>query len=99
MGTSHWECIAFSLQELCVTLSTFLSGLLIPANNTMFIKLISEKLAANEPYLTLEFLEECIQGFRQSSIELKHLCLEYMTPWLANLPRYLACNGQKLNKP
>lgn len=36
-------------------------GLLIPANNTIFIKLISEKLAVNEPHLTLEFLEECIQ--------------------------------------
>lgn len=39
-----------------------LIGLLIPANNTIFIKSISEKLAANEPHLTLEFLEECIQG-------------------------------------
>ena len=40
-----------------------------------------------EPRLTLEFLEECIQGFAQSSIELKHLCLEYMTLWLPNLAR------------
>ena len=37
------------------------SGLCIPSNNTMFIKTISEKLAVNEPHLTLEFLEECIQ--------------------------------------
>ena len=63
------------------------SGLCIPSNNTLFIKSISEKLAVNEPHLTLEFLEECIQGFRCSSIELKHLCLEYMTPWLPNLTR------------
>ncbi|XP_042885722.1 neurofibromin-like isoform X12 [Penaeus japonicus] len=66
------------------------SGLCIPSNNTIFIKSVSEKLAANEPHLTLEFLEECIQGFRASSIELKHLCLEYMTPWLPNLTRF--CN-------
>jgi hypothetical protein len=70
-------------------LNLFLSvlGLCIPSNNTIFIKSVSEKLATNEPHLTLEFLEECIQGFRVSSIELKHLCLEYMTPWLANLVR------------
>lgn len=64
------------------------SGLCIPSNNTIFIKAVSEKLATNEPHLTLEFLEECIQGFQRSTIELKHLCLEYMTPWLANLVRF-----------
>ncbi|XP_026322570.1 neurofibromin [Hyposmocoma kahamanoa] len=84
--------------QLCALTATFhlkiegqlleTSGLCIPSNNTIFIKSISEKLAANEPHLTLEFLEECIQGFRGSTIELKHLCLEYMTPWLANLVRF-----------
>jgi neurofibromin 1 len=71
-------------------------GLCIPSNNTIFIKSVSEKLATNEPHLTLEFLEECIQGFRVSSIELKHLCLEYMTPWLANLVRF--CKPSEENK-
>lgn len=66
-----------------------LLGLCIPSNNTIFIKSISERLAANEPHLTLEFLEECIQGFRNSNIEMKHLCLEYMTPWLPNLTRWV----------
>ena len=65
------------------------SGLCIPSNNTIFIKSISERLAANEPHLSLEFLEECIQGFRNSNIEMKHLCLEYMTPWLPNLTRWM----------
>ena len=51
-------------------------------------KSVSETLASNEPHLTLEFLEECIQGFSASSIELKHLCLEYMTPWLPNLTKF-----------
>uniref|UniRef100_A0A915KNP1 Neurofibromin n=1 Tax=Romanomermis culicivorax TaxID=13658 RepID=A0A915KNP1_ROMCU len=73
-------------------------GLLIPANNTIFIKLISEKLALNEPHLTLEFLEECIQGFGQSTIELKHLCLEYMTPWLGNLPRFCKQSGDDVKR-
>lgn len=43
------------------------SGLCIPANNTLFIVSISKTLAANEPHLTLEFLEECISGFSKSS--------------------------------
>ncbi|XP_071848474.1 neurofibromin-like isoform X2 [Apostichopus japonicus] len=64
------------------------SGLCIPANNTIFIVSISKTLADNEPHLTLEFLEECISGFSKISIELKHLCLEYMTPWLRNLARF-----------
>ena len=68
---------------------SFHSGLCIPANNTIFIKSISEKLAEKEPHLTLEFLEECIQGFGNSNIEMKHLCLEYITPWLPNLTRYV----------
>ncbi|XP_012529974.1 neurofibromin [Monomorium pharaonis] len=64
------------------------SGICIPSNNTIFIKHLSETLAANDPHLTLEFLKECIQGFKASTIELKHLCLEYMTPWLSNLVRF-----------
>ncbi|XP_048582480.1 neurofibromin-like isoform X2 [Nematostella vectensis] len=64
------------------------TGLCIPANNTIFIVGISEKLAAREPQLTLEFLEECIEGFMKSDTELKHLCLEYMAPWLPNLDRF-----------
>ncbi|XP_053968460.1 neurofibromin isoform X3 [Anastrepha ludens] len=67
-------------------------GLCIPSNNTIFIKSVSEKLATNEPHLTLEFLEECIQGFQRSTIELKHLCLEYMTPWLKNLVKFCKSN-------
>lgn len=35
----------------------------------------------------LQFLEECISGFVKSDYELKHLCLEYMAPWLPNLAR------------
>ncbi|CAB3983050.1 neurofibromin isoform X4 [Paramuricea clavata] len=64
------------------------TGLCIPANNTIFIVGISSSLANKEPHLTLEFLQECITGFKKSNHELKHLCLEYMAPWLANLSRY-----------
>jgi hypothetical protein len=65
----------------CLTLL----GMLIPGNNTSFIVKISERLAATEPRLTLEFLKECFVGFEKSNTESKHLCLEYIAPWLSNL--------------
>ncbi|XP_047542622.1 neurofibromin isoform X1 [Vanessa atalanta] len=98
LGSSDPTLRTAAYNQLCALTATFhlkiegqlleTSGLCIPSNNTIFIKSVSEKLAHNEPHLTLEFLEECIQGFRGSTIELKHLCLEYMTPWLANLVRF-----------
>ncbi|KAF7726129.1 Ras GTPase activating protein ira2 [Apophysomyces ossiformis] len=65
--------------------------LCLPANSTAFIVNISEKLAAAEPSLTLEFLSECFLGFNKSSEPLRYLCLDYMTPWLPNLA--LFCQG------
>ncbi|OZJ04004.1 hypothetical protein BZG36_03619, partial [Bifiguratus adelaidae] len=59
--------------------------LCIPANNAAFVIRISEKLAKTEPTLTLEFLSESFVGLEKSSKGLQHYCLEYMTPWLANL--------------
>ncbi|TPX30663.1 hypothetical protein SmJEL517_g05805 [Synchytrium microbalum] len=60
-------------------------GLCIPANNHGFVISISQRLAATEQHLTLEFLLECGLGFAKSNKELKHHCLEYMAPWLSNL--------------
>lgn len=62
-----------------------MADLCIPANSTGFIIAISEKLAVTEPSLTLEFLNECFVGFNKSSEPLRHLCLDYMAPWLPNL--------------
>ena len=60
-----------------------------PVQNNLFIRRISEQLAVNAFHLTLEFLEECIRGFRNSEdMGQKNLCLEYMTPWLPNLTRF-----------
>lgn len=90
LGSSDPNLRTAAYNQLCALTATFdlkiegqlleTQGLCIPSNNTIFIKEVSEKLATNEPHLTLEFLEECIQGFQRSTIELKHLCLEYMTP-------------------
>lgn len=106
LGSSDPSLRSAAYNLLCALTQTFdlkiegqlleTTGLCIPANNTIFIKSISEKLAANEPHLTLEFLEECIQGFGHSNIEMKHLCLEYITPWLPNLTRF--CKQADENK-
>ncbi|KAJ9061115.1 Ras GTPase activating protein ira2 [Entomophthora muscae] len=66
--------------------------LCIPANNTSFVLSISERLAVTEPQLTFEFLSECFVGIDNSTTPLKHLCLEYMAPWLTNLI-YLSRNS------
>uniref|UniRef100_A0A287DFV8 Neurofibromin n=1 Tax=Ictidomys tridecemlineatus TaxID=43179 RepID=A0A287DFV8_ICTTR len=102
LGSSDPSLRSAAYNLLCALTCTFnlkiegqlleTSGLCIPANNTLFIVSISKTLAANEPHLTLEFLEECISGFSKSSIELKHLCLEYVTPWLSNLVRFCKHN-------
>ncbi|RKO91665.1 hypothetical protein BDK51DRAFT_19343, partial [Blyttiomyces helicus] len=60
-------------------------GLCIPSNNQDFVISISRRLAETEHALTLEFLLESIIGFSRSNKELKHFCLEYMTPWIPNL--------------
>lgn len=63
------------------------SGLCIPANNTLFIVSISKTLAANEPHLTLEFLEECISGFSKSSRSSSAPAIQTVTQywWLLHL--------------
>jgi hypothetical protein len=35
-------------------------GLVIPANCVGFVRTVSEAIASNEPYLTLEFVEQCV---------------------------------------
>ncbi|KAJ8986296.1 hypothetical protein NQ317_010008 [Molorchus minor] len=90
LGSSDPNLRTAAYNQLCALTATFdlkIEGQLLETQGN---------LQTNEPHLTLEFLEECIQGFRVSSIELKHLCLEYMTPWLPNLVRF--CKPNEENK-
>ena len=74
LGSSEPKLRTAAYNLMCALTSTFdlkieghlleTNGVCIPSNNTIFIKSVSETLAKNEPRLTLEFLEECIQGFR-----------------------------------
>ncbi|MEQ2312387.1 Neurofibromin 1 [Ameca splendens] len=83
LGSSDPSLRSAAYNLLCALTCTFnlkiegqlleTSGLCIPANNTLFIVSISKTLAANEPHLTLEFLEECISGFSKSSKSATHL--------------------------
>ncbi|RCH89644.1 Ras GTPase activating protein ira2 [Rhizopus azygosporus] len=66
--------------------------LCLPANSTAFVVAISERIAENQPNLTLEFLSECFIGFQKSSEPLRYLCLDYMVPWLPNLSRFCHSN-------
>jgi hypothetical protein len=66
----------------------FSIDLCLPANSTEFIVSISEKIAATEPSLTIEFLNECIMGYGKSEQGLRYLCLLYMMPWLPNIALY-----------
>ncbi|CAH1760476.1 13584_t:CDS:2, partial [Entrophospora sp. SA101] len=71
------------------------------ANNTNFVVGISEKLAASESRLTLDFLMEFFVGFNKSSVPIKHLCLQYMAPWLLNLGQFIknpSGNSQTVDK-
>eukprot|EP00047_Mylnosiga_fluctuans_P015123 m.43539 g.43539 ORF g.43539 m.43539 type:complete len:2596 (+) comp5784_c0_seq3:20-7807(+) len=72
------------------------AGLAIPQNNSNFIISISQSLAAREPGLTMEFLTECVSGLTTSSIEQKHLCLEYMQPWLPNVKNFATGASDKM---
>ncbi|GBC02045.1 hypothetical protein RclHR1_04420015, partial [Rhizophagus clarus] len=73
-------------------------GLCIPANNSTFIVQLSEKLAISETGLTLEFLSEFFVGFNKSSTPQKHLCLQYMAPWLPNLALYYRNSADHIAK-
>eukprot|EP00052_Salpingoeca_macrocollata_P027084 m.255425 g.255425 ORF g.255425 m.255425 type:complete len:2782 (+) comp22689_c2_seq1:322-8667(+) len=74
------------------------TGIAIPQNNSNFIIKISEYLSSNEPRLTLEFLDECIAGLSNSTTEQKHLCLEYMQPWLPNVKEFASGSPEKTLK-
>ena len=60
-------------------------GLSIPRNTIKFVVSVSASIARSVPKLTVEFLQDCLTAMSKSSMEQKHLCLEYMIPWLSNL--------------
>lgn len=72
--------------------------LCLPSNSTDFIVNISEKIAATEPSLTIEFLNECVLGYGKSEQGIRYLCLLYMTPWLTNLSLFCGKSSEDTAK-
>ncbi|KAF3925492.1 Neurofibromin [Arthrobotrys entomopaga] len=69
-------------------------GLSIPADSLNLIVGVSEKLAANEPQLTFDFLTEFFVGWAKSPLHQRPLSILYMAPWLVNLhSQVLALDG------
>jgi neurofibromin 1 len=111
MGSEDYNLRLSAYSLLCALSISFRFGVstsvihskdvFIPYNDMDFIVNISENIAASETHLTLEFLNECILGFDRSNIECtKHiLTLEYMVPWLKNIPLYIyGPNGKDVHK-
>lgn len=72
--------------------------LCIPSNSTDFLIDISERLAASEPQLTLDFLDECLIGFHKLNEAVRQLCLDYASPWLQNLALFVRHTPDDHNK-
>jgi hypothetical protein len=60
----------------------------LPANSLAFVHNLSETLAKNAPYLTLEFLKEWTIGFGRADVAQKTACLQYVGPWISNLEAF-----------
>ncbi|KAI9277397.1 hypothetical protein BY458DRAFT_433218 [Sporodiniella umbellata] len=75
-----------------------IKDLCLPANSTEFIVGISEKIAAKEPLLTIEFLNESMLGYKQSKQSVRYLILLYMLPWLSNLSLYCESSAENASK-
>jgi neurofibromin 1 len=68
-------------------------GLSIPADAVTLIVGVSERLAATEPQLTFDFLNEFFIGWDKSHPRQRPLNILYMAPWLANLRSHVLMSG------
>ncbi|KAK6355415.1 Ras GTPase activating protein ira2 [Orbilia brochopaga] len=104
MGSSDQSLRISAYNLLCALCQTFrfnvdrqfvsAKGLSIPADSLNLIVGVSEKLAANEPQLTFDFLTEFFVGWVKSPLQQRPLSILYMAPWLANLhSQVLALDG------
>jgi neurofibromin 1 len=59
--------------------------LCVPHNTADLVVALSEQVASAKPFLTPQFLRECLRGFNKVSLPYKFLCLKYMKPWIKNL--------------
>ncbi|KAJ3447277.1 inhibitory regulator protein ira1-related [Anaeramoeba flamelloides] len=84
-------CNSFNFEMSNEMLET--EGLSIPQSHTSFVVNLSKSIAQNEKHITLEFLNETSKHYNQASSEGKHLCLEYISPWIINLKDFIKMNS------
>ena len=60
--------------------------------------LLSEKLAAFKPDLTLDFLTEVAAGMDKAPVSQRVASLQYMSPWIRNMG-YFTCPTHRLYEP
>ena len=61
----------------------------IPNNNKHFINKLSGELAESEASMTIEFLQQAIDGLNKADTLSQTAVLDYMKPWLLNIPNLL----------
>lgn len=66
----------------------FLPAVFVPGRASAFVSQLSEKLAAFAPQLTLDFIQEVASGMDKTSVAQRISCLQYMSPWVRNLPQF-----------
>ena len=70
----------------------------IPANSTVVVKGVSEKLASSEPRLTHDFLSEFFIGWARLTSKERPLSIIYMSPWLRNISRHVMFSDAEAEK-
>lgn len=63
-------------------------AIVIPGRAGPFVTQLSEKLSSFAPQLTLDFIQEVTANMGKSSVAQRISCLQYMSPWIKNLPKF-----------
>ncbi|KAI0340881.1 hypothetical protein BDW22DRAFT_1485833 [Trametopsis cervina] len=63
-------------------------AIFVPGRAGPFVTQLSEKLAGFAPQLTLDFIQEVTASMSKSSVSQRINSLQYMSPWIKNLPKF-----------
>ncbi|KZS91243.1 hypothetical protein SISNIDRAFT_487571 [Sistotremastrum niveocremeum HHB9708] len=82
------------LHSLCSTLNydgsplMLARGTYLPQNPMAFAVLLSDRLSVHAPRLTLDFLDDFCNSLAGAATSHKLSCLQYISPWIRNLPDF-----------
>lgn len=86
-------CTSFAFQVSINLLESV--DIALPRNSTDFVVTVSTELAQNQPSLTLEFLNEALQGISKAERTGRTLVLEYVRPWIVNMQSIFESEDQE----